>query len=146
MRGPLVVLLLLVSLSGFCLEADFNGTETVTTDPQLMQYQQFTGSLTHDLAPFQFIASLLATNDDKYKASFSDSFWAGYYFMLLDGGLSFDLAPFHLRVGRLGHSDSVSSPYSLFISSNPNRAVLAEFSYDDGRFFYSDRWLQLNYR
>ena len=144
LRGPLIVLLLLVSLSGFCLEADFSGTETVTTDPQFKQYQQFSASLTHDLAPFHFIASLLATNDGKYKASFSDSFWAGYYFMLMDGGLSFDLAPFHLRVGRLGHSDSISSPYSLFISSNPNRAVLAEFSYDDGRFFYLDRWLQLN--
>jgi hypothetical protein len=146
LRGPLVVLLLLASLSGFCLEADFSGTETVTTDPQLMQYQQFTASLSHDLEPFHFIGSLLASNDGKYKTSFSDSFWAGYYFMLMDGGLSFDLEPFHLRVGRLGHADFVCSPYSLFISSNPNRAVLAEFSYDDGRFFYLDRWLQLNYR
>jgi hypothetical protein len=142
-RAALVVALLTIAAFAFGIEADFSATETVTTE---LQYQQFTASLAHDLAPFHFIASLLGTNDDKYKASFSDSFWAGYYFMLLDGGLSFDLAPFHLRMGRLGHADSVSSPYSLFISSNPNRTVLAEFSYDDGRFFFSDRWLQLNYR
>lgn len=145
MRGFLVAILLVVALGGFGLDADFSAMETVATDPHPIQYQQFTASLTHDLEPFHFAASLLATNDGKYKTSFSESFWGGYYFMLMDGGLSLDLAPFHLRVGRLAHGDFVSSPYSLFISSNPNRTVLVELSYDDERFFYLDRWLQLNY-
>jgi hypothetical protein len=48
------------------------------------------------------------------------------------------------QLGRLEHYDVIDSPYSLFISSKRNPALLANFRYENDFAFYETRWIELN--
>ena len=68
----------------------------------------------------------------------------GLYFWMESGGIAYRTGNFSFRAGRLPHYDYVDSPYSLFINGDGLTANLLEFTYDDGRFLYSSRWMELN--
>ena len=83
-------------------------------------------------------------NDLKYQPSHGEDWYFGFYFFMENGGLSFNYNDLNLTFGRTSLDDQVDSPYSLFVSSKIFPALLADFSYDDGTFFFTSRWTELN--
>lgn len=98
--------------------------------------------LDHTYAIFSMFWKISICNDYKYAAF--DYKYFGYYVNMEQGGINLDYEPFELTFGRTALSDEVDSPYSLFVSSQLSSALLADFSYDDGTFFYTTRWTELN--
>ena len=68
----------------------------------------------------------------------------GLYFWMESGGVAYRIGNLLLRGGRLPHYDAVDSPYSLFINGDGLSANLLEVDYNDGRFRYTSRWIELN--
>jgi len=98
---------------------------------------------------FAFIAATSFRQDDDYSpdvANFPDGTLFDSYFMMDQGGLVFRGLGMELKVGRFEHGDAVDSPYTLFISSKRNPAVLANFRYENDFAFYETRWIELNSR
>ncbi len=128
------------------MDVGLGASETLTTEPFFnWQFQQFDLKLAHQTDAFGFDFNLAALNDGLYMNTFAAQLQLGYYFMIKSGGLSFTGSPFDFRAGKLVHSDIVDSPYSLFISSHENPSLIADFTYNDGLFFYESRWIGLNY-
>ncbi|HOX31121.1 MAG TPA: hypothetical protein PLB91_02250 [Spirochaetales bacterium] len=85
--------------------------------------------------------------DDKYapaKANLPGGELLGLYFIMEEGGIESSFGPVSLRAGRFKHYDVIDSPYSLFVNSRGNAALLANIRYEDDFFFYESRWLCLN--
>ncbi len=83
-------------------------------------------------------------NDGVYSPE--ASYTVGHSIDLKNAFVELAVPRFSLSAGRRTHSDVVESPYSLFISSSPIPALVADARYEDDRFFYETRWVQLNYR
>jgi len=96
---------------------------------------------------FSFIAGLSYYTDEMYSPSQRGEFYSGYY-RLEKGGLQlkqqFPGFDFAFNVGRFVPSRLIDSPYSLFISSNSNHYITADFLVSSGIFFLRSQWLQLN--
>ena len=88
--------------------------------------------------------SFSVCNDDKYQPSHGDELFFGFYFYIENGGFEFTYEDLSVTLGRTTMNDRVDSPYSLFVSSKIIPALLADVSYDDGTFFYTSRWTELN--
>lgn len=96
---------------------------------------------------FAFIAATSFHQDDKYSpdiANMPGGTLFNSYFLMNQGGMVFRTQEMELQVGRLEHHDVIDSPYSLFISSRRNPAIIANFRYVNGFAFYETRWIQLN--
>ncbi len=130
----------------FSLDIGLDLSETLTTEPNYnWQFQSLDLAMVHESENFGFNLDMAALNDGLYMTNFAAQLQLGYYFMLKSGGVSFTAGPLSIRAGKLAHHDAIESPYSLFISSNGNSSVLADISFDDGLFFFTTRWLGLNY-
>jgi hypothetical protein len=81
-------------------------------------------------------------NDGAYTPE--ESYLLGHYIELKNAFIDLHTDRFGLTFGRRAHQDIVESPYSLFISSVPLPALVADARYEDDRFFYESRWVQLN--
>jgi len=104
----------------------------------------FKVKLEHRSETFFFLGELLASNDGKYKSPFSPSYYGGYYFLMKNGGVGFNLGGLKARFGRFEHRDIVDTPYSLFISSSGLPTLISDICYEDDRFIYETRWIKLN--
>ena len=95
----------------------------------------------YGLGIFGVAFDVMLINDDKYVPS--QPYMFGHYFRLNEGMVSISPEPFHVRAGRIDHTDEVETPYSLFITSEDLPAVVADIEYDDDFFFYRTRWISL---
>lgn len=98
---------------------------------------------------FGFVAATSFRKDGLYSpdiANFPDGTLFGSYFFMDQGAMVLRGLGMELQVGRLDHHDVIDSPYSLFISSKRNPAVLANFRYENEFAFYETRWIELNAR
>jgi hypothetical protein len=96
---------------------------------------------------FGFIAATTLNQDGKYSpliAHLPDGTLFNSYLTMDQGGMVFRGMDMELQFGRLEHYDVIDSPYSLFISSKRNPALLANFRYENGFAFYETRWMELN--
>lgn len=92
---------------------------------------------------FEFKASMVAKNDGLFSDPFSESYYAGFYFDFKEGLISLRNGNFSVTLGRTHLGDVVQSPYSLFVSSVGIPRNTVDISYDNGRFIYITRWMQL---
>jgi hypothetical protein len=126
---------------------ELTATQTVASPvPSVIpktQYQHISADGLLSVGPVDVVGGMSFQNDGKY-AEQQSGYWGGFNATLDSGGVAVDLAPFSMRVGRFTHSDTVSSPYSLFVSSQPIPALLLDLSVDSEAFFYTSRWLGLN--
>jgi hypothetical protein len=98
---------------------------------------------------FGFVAAASFNQDDKYtpdKTNLPDRSLFSSYFLMDQGAMVFRGLDMQLEVGRKDHQDVVDTPYSLFISSKNNPALLANFRYENDFAFYETRWMELNSR
>jgi hypothetical protein len=107
------------------------------------QYQQISADGLLSIGPVDLVGGMSFQNDGKY-AEQQSGFWGGFNATLESGGIAVDLAPLGIRIGRFTHTDTIASPYSLFVSSQPIPALLLDLSLDSDTFFYTSRWLGLN--
>lgn len=109
----------------------------------LGQYQQFGFAGLIQVGPVRVVGQTTFQNDGKY-ASQQSGFWLGFNGTLDTGGVELDAEPFRIRAGRHYHHDLVSSPYSLFVSSERLPALQLDLSFETTRLFATTRWLELN--
>ena len=105
------------------------------------------GGLQYFGSTFALTAEVYLRRDGIYdgnSANTSSGDVGGLYFWMESGGLAYRIGNLLLRGGRLPHYDVVDSPYSLFINGDGLSANLLEVTYDDGRFRYTSRWIELN--
>ncbi|AMW32870.1 hypothetical protein NA23_06060 [Fervidobacterium islandicum] len=155
-RALLLFFLLLqpwLVLTGFAVEfsltASYNIGESIFTIYNLERlntpagFFNFDIGINHSSEAFQFKAIMSARNDGVYNDPFSESYYAGYYFNFKEGSITFKNNSLSISVGKTHLQDVVDSPYSLFISSVPIPRNVLDFTYDDGKFFYVTRWIEL---
>jgi hypothetical protein len=87
-------------------------------------------------------AEASARNDGVYSPE--ETYMIGHHLVMKDAFIGLNLDRFSLTAGRYAHADIVDSPYSLFISPRTAPAVAVDFTYQDQRFYYETRWVQLN--
>jgi len=93
---------------------------------------------------FDIVIDGLMSNDEKYDGADEQEYLYGRYLYMNAGYADLRLGPFTVRAGRSVHTDEVEIPYSIFISSEDNPALLADVRYDGDLFFYETRWISLN--
>jgi len=104
---------------------------------------RFAVILLHSSDTFHFFGSIGAKNDGVFNDPFSNRYYAGFYFLINEGGIKLEKGPLKLILGKLHQVDVIDSPYSLFISSFPVARNQFSLTYDDGSFFYTTRWVEL---
>jgi hypothetical protein len=95
------------------------------------------------------VADLSMSNDQKFapvRAMLPSGNFLGYYFLMNEGGLKFNLWNFNLDAGRFRLYDVVDSPYSLFLNSLGHSSNTLSLKYEGPRFIYQTRWIELNSR
>jgi hypothetical protein len=103
----------------------------------------------YNVGPFTLTADLAMSNDQKYapaRVMNSTGNIGGIYFMLQEGGLSYNWKWIGLRGGRFRQYDIVDSPYSLFVNSLGHASNTLSINVDSPRFYYETRWIELNSR
>lgn len=106
------------------------------------------GGLQYFGSTFALTAEVYLRKDGVYagtSANTTSGGIGGLYFWMESGGVAYRVGDLTLRGGRLPHYDYIDSPYSLFINGDGLTANLMEITYDDGRFLYSSRWIELNH-
>jgi len=105
------------------------------------------GGLQYFGANFALTAEVYMRKDGVYdgtSANTASGGMGGFYFWMESGGIAYKRGNLSIRAGRLPHYDVIDSPYSLFINGDGLTSNLMEVTYDDGRFLYSSRWIELN--
>lgn len=96
---------------------------------------------------FDLLSDLSMYDNKKYGptvASIPGGHLGDTYFIMDNGGLVTHVGPVKFAAGRFRQYDVIDSPYSLFVNSNGNSALLMKFDYEDDFFFYETRWIELN--
>jgi len=95
----------------------------------------------------ELFGTLSANSDGAYApalANLPGGDFGTIYFLMEEGGLRTNLGPVLLEAGRIRHYDEVQGPYSLFVNSGGITAPLIRMRYEDERFIYESRWIELN--
>ena len=138
----LLALVLPASLFAFNFTTDLELRYDINAQQPFNQYLSFEAE--HETDYIDFFWKFSVCNDRKYQPSHGEEFYFGYYFFLEDGGVIFNYENLSITAGRTRLGDQIDSPYSLFVSSKIIPALTAELDYDDGTFFYTSRWTELN--
>lgn len=105
---------------------------------------EFNANLKYNSNSFQFLVDVALLNNKIYSDPFSEGYYGGFYFLMKDSLISLKLQDSKITFGKTNLGDIINTPYSLFISSiNYPRNVL-EYKYEDQRFIYITRWIELN--
>ena len=98
--------------------------------------------------PFTLTGEISFLNDQKYApaaAMVPAGDVGGFYFMLVEGGLSYRQGPLQFDAGRYRNYDQINSPYSLFINSDGISSNTFRFRWETNNFIYHTQWIQLNW-
>jgi hypothetical protein len=107
-------------------------------------YVDLDARVTHEAGGFGMLWDLGTSGSGEYGKLFGGGF--GYESVLIhEGGFSLAKGHFSIAAGKLAMHDELDSPYSLALSGAGNAALNLLFRYEDERFFFSDRWIALNY-
>lgn len=117
----------------FSLYNEFGGTVQIAVE----------FSVTHESPQFSLYISLLARNDRYFRDPFTDSYYGGFYFDFGNSSLTLRMNSFSISVGKGYLGDLVESSYPLFASSTHLPRNFFELKYEDERFLYVSRWLEL---
>ncbi len=131
-----------ISIYAFDISIEIDQNYDLSVPNPLNQYGLI--DVSHSLDFIDFFWSFSVCNDDKYQPSHGDDLFLGFYFFMENAGVALDFETIDMTLGRTTLSDAVDSPYSLFVSSKIIPALLADFSFDDGTFFFTSRWTELN--
>ena len=104
--------------------------------------------LDYTAGPFKLTADMIFKNDGKYAPAAvmtSSGDLGGFYFMLNEGGLSYDNGPLHFLAGRYRNYDETVSPYSLFLNSNGISSNTLKFRWESNNLIYQTQWIGLNW-
>jgi hypothetical protein len=151
----LAALILLAAGAAFGQEAqspvqiDVNGagylTDMIPYDQVGLHLFDEFGLLASYRMPHLLVHTEAAIRNDGAYTSEEPAFMLGHYIDIKAASVTVDFAGLTLKAGRYAHTDVVDSPYSLFISSAARPALAVDMKYEDSRFFYESRWVQLNY-
>jgi len=150
-RVILVILLILFVGAAFPVDANlaisFNYGDKLFSLYNKLDEKFFVGidvGVCYKLDNFTFLGEVSAFNDNIYKDPFSDLYYFGFYIFMKDARVSFSLQNSQISFGKTHLIDVIKTPYSLFISSNSYSRNMFEYKYDDGKFLYTTRWIQLS--
>ena len=123
---------------------------SVTWEDGLSSKESFSAKLEAALGNvgrFEVFGTLSANSDGAYApalANLPGGDFGNIYFLMEEGGLRTNLGPILVEAGRIRHYDEVQGPYSLFVNSSGIAAPLLRMRYEDERFIYESRWIELN--
>lgn len=146
-----IALIILLSLNVFSLEvktsAVYNYGDNLfslynSNTPKT--YFEFISNLTYLSENIHFNADISFLNNKAYNDPFSESYYGGFYFYINDGSISLNLGNSKISFGKTHLGDMVKSPYSLFVSSVNYPRNTLEYRYEDDKFIYVTRWIELN--
>jgi len=98
--------------------------------------------------PFRLTGDISFLNDKKYApaaAMVDQGDIGGFYFMLQEGGLSYNEGPLNISLGRFRNYDEIKSPYSLFLNAEGISANTIKFRLESNHFIYQTQWIELNW-
>jgi len=145
------IVLFAAFMAGFVAQAaafdiEFYAGGGAGTETPAPLYPQIDFIVDHESEGLGFHWDLGLSGDGSYGGLFGESFGGGALTVLIrEGGLSYSAGNFLASFGMLPIKDEIDSPYSLVLSSKDNAALNALFRYEDEGFFFSDRWIALNY-
>jgi len=140
------VLLASLCMCAPALDLTLEGSGTASTETPNPVWLALDMRAVHELKDFSFLWDVSVSGDGHYGGLFGGSSpFGNATVMVREGGLLWHSGRFNISAGRLAMHDEVDSPYSLFMSSRGNAALNVLFRYEDDRFFFSDRWVALNY-
>lgn len=145
MKKLFIITLLLIPvsiLSAFDFTTGFDLNYDIDAEQPFYQYLEV--DVEHETEYINFFWNFSICNDLKYQPSHGESLYFGFYFYMENGGVELNWEDISFTLGRTALDDEVDSPYSLFVSSKLPSALLADFSFDDGLFFFTSRWIELN--
>ncbi len=124
---------------------NFTGSLTADTGAENSVYDEIRGDMDYRSLWFDLLIDWGMVNDGKYEEE--EKYFGGRYFAMYDTRISFHSPDglFNLTAGRGPHRDAVDSPYSVFVNSTDIPAMHVDFSYRGDFFFYTTRWVQLNF-
>jgi hypothetical protein len=97
--------------------------------------------------PFSLCWDIDFINDQKYAPAavmIPSGNLGGFYFILNEGGLSYDKDALHIKAGRYKSYDEIDSPYTLFLNSEGIAANTLKFRWESEHFIYQTQWIELN--
>jgi hypothetical protein len=92
---------------------------------------------------FSTLGKFRISNDGKFFDPAHNKFYFGHYFQIVEGWIKVEENGVVFKAGRIIPEDEVTSPYSLFISSEKNSFVSMLLSYENALFFFKTQWLGL---
>ena len=102
----------------------------------------------YSAGPLRLVADMDFKNDQKYAPAavmLPSGNLGGFYFMLNEGGISYDKDALHFTAGRFRSYDEIDSPYTLFLNSEGISANTLKFRWQSSHFIYQTQWIGLNW-
>jgi hypothetical protein len=136
----------LLAASAFAFEIEFSAGLGADTETPAPVYPMIDFALTHAAGGLGFDWDIGIVGDGKYGGLMGQTLGgAGLTVLIRRGGVSWSSDRLLASFGKLPMNDEVDSPYSLVLSSLGNPALNALVRYEGDGFFFSDRWIALNY-
>ncbi len=152
-KGRVILVILLISFVNIIFSVEANISATLNYGDILFSlYNELTGkdflelnaNLSYLSDNFEFLVTVAALNNKVYNDPFSSGYYAGFYFVMKDAKIDFQLGNSRISFGKTNLGDIVKTPYSLFISANNYPRNTLEYVYEDKKFIYTTRWIQLS--
>ncbi|MCL2805227.1 MAG: hypothetical protein FWD26_04735 [Treponema sp.] len=102
----------------------------------------------YSLGPFAVSGEISFLNDQKYSpaaALLPAGDLGGFYFLLNEGGITYNGQILQIAAGRFRNYDETNSPYSLFLNSDGISANTFKIRLESKYVFYQTQWIQLNW-
>jgi hypothetical protein len=146
LRISAVFTLAVLAASASAFEIEFAagaGADTETPNPD---YPWLDFIVDHQTGDLGFYWDLGLTFDGTYGGLFGGAYGTETMTVLIrQGGLTWRTGNLFASFGKLTIKDEIDSPYSLVLSSKERAELGALVRYEDEGFFFSDRWIALNY-
>ncbi len=139
---------LAAAVAPFALALEIEGGLAVSADASVPNplYPTVSAGLFHESGGLSVIWDLRFVSDGVYGAFMGNAHGLGDVNIRIEqGGFAYSGGELSVSVGKLPVLDSVDSPYSLFLSGLGKSKLGLSFAWGRGAFFFSDRWVALNY-
>jgi len=124
---------------------DFSVGANVNYEDQF--WMGLTGRIDYTGGPFSLSWDIEFKNDQKYAPAavlLPSGNLGGFYFMLNEGGISYNKDSLHFKAGRYKNYDEIDSPYTLFLNSEGIAANTLMLRWETSHFIYQSQWIELN--
>jgi hypothetical protein len=145
-KRALILSLALWGTSAFAFEIETSAGLGIGTETPAPVYPTLDFIVAHEAGGFGFQWDLGFTGDGSYGGLFGTTYGTdGMTALIRRGGLTWRSGDLFASFGILPLEDEIESPYSLAISSLKNSKLNLLMRYEGEGFFFSDRWIALNY-